>query len=65
MKTINDAKEEGSNSGSKEKRMSWAKLLNRVFKLDVTQCQCRKGEVKGGAAGLQRMAIEQMLNHLL
>lgn len=63
-KTVDEAKEEESNSGSNEKRMSWAKLLNRVFKIDVTKCQYCRGDVKVVAAVLQRTAIEQILKHL-
>ena len=66
-KTVEDAKEEEeeeSNSSSNEKRMSWAKLLNRVFKIDVTQCQYCRGDVKVVAAVLQKTAIEQILKHL-
>ena len=47
-----------------QKRMSWAKLLNRVFKIDVTECQFCRGEVKVLAAVLERKAIEKILNHL-
>lgn len=53
-----------SDSGSKEKRMSWAKLLNRVFKIDVTKCKFCKEDVKVVAAVLQRTAIEEILKHL-
>ncbi len=48
----------------KESRMSWAKLLNRVFKIDITQCQFCRGEVKMVAAILEKAAIEKILNHL-
>ena len=44
--------------------MSWAKLLNRVFKIDITQCQFCRGEVKRVAAILERDAIEKILRHL-
>lgn len=47
-----------------ESRMSWAKLLNRVFNIDITECQFCRGEVKVVAAILERRAIEKILNHL-
>lgn len=47
-----------------ESRTSWAKLLNRVFNIDITQCQFCHGEVKVVAAILERKAIEKILNHL-
>ena len=45
-------------------RMSWAKLLNRVFKIDITQCQFCRGEVKVISAVLEKTAIEKILRHL-
>jgi len=50
--------------GKKESRMSWAKLLNRVFKIDITHCQFCRGEVKVVAAILEKAAIEKILKHL-
>ena len=48
--------------------MSWAKLLQRVFKIDVTQCLYCKGEVRVVAAILaailERTAVQQILTHL-
>ena len=44
--------------------MSWANLLNRVFKVDVTEYQFCHGEVKVLAAVLERKAIAKILNHL-
>ena len=49
---------------SNERRMSWAKLLNRVFKIDVTKCLYCRGEVKVVGTILERAAIEKILNHL-
>ena len=45
-------------------RMSWAKLLNRVFKIDITQCQFCRGEVKVISAILEKRTIEKILRHL-
>ena len=44
--------------------MSWAKLLNRVFKVDITECQFCRGEVKVVAAIMEKTAIERILKHL-
>jgi hypothetical protein len=45
-------------------RLGWAKLLKRVFNLDLTQCPHCGGELRIVAAILQRQAIEKILNHL-
>jgi transposase len=46
------------------KRLGWAKLLKRVFNLDLTCCPHCGGELRIIAAILQRQAIEKILNHL-
>lgn len=63
------AEEDPTEKGAGEKkerspRISWAKLLNRVFKIDITQCQFCKGEVKVVAAILEKTATQKILNHL-
>jgi hypothetical protein len=50
--------------GSKTRRMSWARLLKRVFDLDVTVCFSCQGAVKIIAAILQRAVIVKILAHL-
>jgi hypothetical protein len=45
-------------------RLGWAKLLKRVFNLDLTQCPHCGGDLRIVAAILQRQAIEKILNHL-
>ena len=47
-----------------DSRMSWAKLLNRVFKVDITECQFCRGEVKVVAAIMEKAVIERILKHL-
>jgi hypothetical protein len=47
-----------------DSRMSWAKLLNRVFKIDITECQFCRGEVKVVAAIMEKAVIENILKHL-
>jgi hypothetical protein len=46
-------------------RLGWAKLLKRVFDLDLTHCQHCGGDLRIVAAILQRQAIEKILNHLV
>jgi Putative transposase len=45
-------------------RLGWAKLLKRVFDLDLTRCPHCGGDLRIVAAILQRQAIEKILNHL-
>jgi Putative transposase len=45
-------------------RLGWAKLLKRVFNLDLTHCPHCGGQLKIVAAILQRQAIDKILNHL-
>ncbi len=48
----------------KQTRMSWAKLLNRVFKVDLTHCRFCRGEIKVVAAIMEKTAIEKILSQL-
>jgi hypothetical protein len=45
-------------------KMSWAKLMNRVFKRDVTECHFCRGKVKVVSAILEQTLIEKILTHL-
>ena len=46
-------------------RIGWARLLKRVFDIDVQRCpRCGGGQVKIIAAILERAAIEKILTHL-
>lgn len=44
--------------------MGWAKLLNRVFELDLVHCPNCSGELKIIAATLEQPVIEKILTHL-
>ena len=44
--------------------LSWAKLLRRVFDLDLAHCPNCGGELKSIAAILQAQVIEKVLTHL-
>ena len=46
-------------------RISWARLLKRVFDIDMQHCpNCGAGEMKIIAAILERPVIEKILTHL-
>ena len=46
-------------------RISWARLLKRVFDIDMQRCpHCGAGELKIIAAILERPVIEKILAHL-
>ena len=46
-------------------RISWARLLKRVFNIDMQHCpNCAAGELKIIAAILERPVIEKILTHL-
>jgi len=46
-------------------RISWARLLKRVFDIDMQHCpNCGGGELKIIAAILERSVIEKILTHL-
>ena len=46
-------------------RIGWARLLKRVFDIDMQRCpNCGGGEFKIIAASLERSVIEKILTHL-
>ena len=45
-------------------RLSWAKLLKRVFEIDMEHCPNCGGELKTIAANLEQPVIEKILTHL-
>jgi hypothetical protein len=45
-------------------RLGWAKLLKRVFNLDLEHCRHCGGKVRVIAAILERAQIQRILNHL-
>jgi hypothetical protein len=50
---------------ARPRRISWARLLKRVFDIDVRHCpRCGAGELKIIAAILERPVIEKILTHL-
>ena len=50
---------------ARSQRMGWARLLKRVFDIDLQHCpRCGGGQVKIVAAILERAAIEKILTHL-
>lgn len=53
---------DGAHHGSV--RLSWAKLLKRVFALELEHCPNCDGELKIIAAILEQLVIEKILTHL-
>ena len=49
---------------SKSRRSSWAKLLKRVFQIDVEKCGACGGRVKIIAAIKKKEVIERILDHI-
>ena len=50
---------------ARAQHIGWARLLERVFDIDLRRCpSCDAGELKIIAAILQRAAIEKILTHL-
>jgi hypothetical protein len=47
-----------------ESRISWARLLKRVFEVDAEHCPNRAGELKIIAAIPKRAVVEIILAHL-
>jgi hypothetical protein len=45
-------------------RLSWAKLLKRVFEIDLEHCPNCGGELKVIAAILEQAVMEKILTHL-
>ena len=56
--------EDGEATHGPPMRLGWAKLLKRVFNLDLEHCPNCGGELKIIAAILERPAIEKILTHL-
>jgi len=52
------------NHESKSKRISWARLLKRVFEIDISTCSACNGNVKVIAAILEQNVVRKILEHL-
>ena len=56
---------EGEPAAARPGRIGWARLLKRVFDIDMQRCpKCGSGELKIIAAILERPVIEKILRHL-
>ena len=56
---------EGETVQARPHRISWARLLKRVFDIDMQHCSnCGAGELKIIAAILEQPVIEKILTHL-
>ena len=56
--------DQGQSDQGRPMRLGWAKLLKRVFNLDLEHCPNCGGELKIIAAILERPGIEKILTHL-
>jgi hypothetical protein len=55
----------GEIAQARPNRISWARLLKRVFNIDLQHCpNCGAGELKVIAAILERSVIQKILDHL-
>lgn len=62
---LGDELNDSSTKPATSARMEWAKLLKRVFDIDLTKCQlCQSGNVKIIAAIMEKQAIDKILTHL-
>jgi hypothetical protein len=59
-----DAAKDGAQTPAKPKRMSWARLLSRVFAIDTESCDHCGGLMKIIAAVMSGSAVEGILRHL-
>ncbi|MEO7850815.1 MAG: hypothetical protein ABIR94_01000, partial [Rubrivivax sp.] len=56
---------QGEIAQARPQRISWARLLKRVFDIDMQHCpDCGAGELKIIAAILERPVIQKILDHL-
>jgi len=55
---------ENSEEKPKRKRMSWAKLLKRVFGIDMEKCTQCGGKMRVISAIMEEAVIEKILKHL-
>ena len=59
------ANEQDSGEPNRPGRIGWARLLKRVFDIDMSHCpNCGQGQLKILAPILERAAIEKILTHL-
>ena len=58
------AKSEAGCTHHRPVRLSWAKLLKRVFEIDMEHCPNCGGELRIIAAILEQPVIEKILTHL-
>jgi len=55
---------DATDDGAKQKRISWAKLLSRVFALDMGNCELCAGEMKAISAVIKQEVVVKILTHL-
>lgn len=58
-----EVEQSDANIGANGKRISWAKLLSRVFALDMTNCNCG-GQMRAISAVIKQDVVVKILTHL-
>ena len=59
-----EVQDEDTDDGAKQKRISWAKLLSRVFALDMNNCDHCGGPMKAISAVIKQEVVVKILTHL-
>jgi len=59
-----EVQDEDTDDGAKQKRISWAKLLSRVFALDMGNCDHCGGEMRAISAVIKQEVVVKILTHL-
>jgi hypothetical protein len=59
-----EVQNEDADNNTKQKRISWAKLLSRVFALDMNNCDHCGAEMKAISAVIKQKIVVKILTHL-
>ena len=59
-----EVQDEDADNNAKQKRISWAKLLSRVFSLDMNNCELCGGDMKAISAVMKQEIVVKILTHL-
>jgi hypothetical protein len=59
-----EVQDSDADDGLKQKRISWAKLLSRVFALDMGNCELCGGDMKAISAVIKQEVVVKILTHL-
>jgi hypothetical protein len=64
LSAASNADEEQEKQKSKTQRISWARLLKRVFNIDIEVCPKCRGKIKIIAAMEDPKVIKKILDHM-